>query len=158
VNRAHAAQPYPHGLRAKIYCLGTIAKERQFRSSEEPHPATSVFFVSFLCAFPKLFPSPVYFDSGTNRLGFLAGRCGPVQRATEPYYALDCSVRGAALVKLVHRSIEQARPAGPSWPLLPAPSVRVEHEPVGAEERPSTGPAIARCLLRYAMVHERAIT
>ena len=155
VNRARAAQPYPHGLRAKIHCLGTIGKDRQFRSSEGRHPKTSVFFVSFLCAFPKLFPSLSTLTQEPTALGFLAVRYGPVQRATEPYYPLDCSGRGAALVKLVHRSIVQARPACPSWPLLPAPSVRVEHEPVGAEERPSTGPAIARCLLRNAMVHER---
>jgi hypothetical protein len=31
--------------------------------------------------------------------------------------------------------------------------IRVEHEPVGTEERPSTEPAVARCLLEYAMVH-----
>ena len=88
MNRAHAAQPYPHGLRAKIYCLGTIAKERQFRSSEEPHPATSVFFVSFLCAFPKPFPS---LSTSTQEppSGILAVRCGPCSRAAESYYALD---------------------------------------------------------------------
>jgi hypothetical protein len=32
-------------------------------------------------------------------------------------------------------------------------SIRVEHEPVGTEERPSTEPAAARCLLHHAMVH-----
>ena len=32
-------------------------------------------------------------------------------------------------------------------------SIRVEHEPGGTEERPLTGPAVARCLLHHAMVH-----
>jgi len=38
-------------------------------------------------------------------------------------------------------------------PRFEAASIRVEHEPVGTEERPSTEPAVARCLLHHAMVH-----
>jgi hypothetical protein len=47
--------------------------------------------------------------------------------------------------------IEQARPACSSWPLLL--SARVEHEPVGTQERPANEPAVARCLLHHVMVH-----
>src|SRR5438309_6729065 len=38
-------------------------------------------------------------------------------------------------------------------PRFEAASIRVEHEPIGTEERPSTEPAVARCLLHHAMVH-----
>jgi hypothetical protein len=38
-------------------------------------------------------------------------------------------------------------------PRFGSTSIRVEHEPVGAEERPSTEPAVTRCLLHHAMVH-----
>jgi hypothetical protein len=34
-----------------------------------------------------------------------------------------------------------------------ATSIRVEHDPVGTEERPAAEPAIARCLLHHVMVH-----
>ena len=88
----------------------------------------------------------------------LRNGCRACSRPCSPgHRAILCAwlVRGAAFVKLVHCSIEQARPACSSWPLLPAASIRFEHEPVGAEERPSTEPAVARCLLHHAMVHER---
>src|SRR5712691_9730112 len=38
-------------------------------------------------------------------------------------------------------------------PRFESASIRVEHEPVGTKERPSTEPAVARCLLHHAMVH-----
>lgn len=38
-------------------------------------------------------------------------------------------------------------------PRFESTSIRVEHVPVGAEERPSTEPAVARCLLHHVMVH-----
>src|SRR5438309_6973873 len=38
-------------------------------------------------------------------------------------------------------------------PRFESASIRVEHEPVDTEERPSTEPAVARCLLHHAMVH-----
>ena len=47
--------------------------------------------------------------------------------------------------------IEQARLACSSWPLL-LPT-RVEHEPLGTQERPANEPAVARRLLHYVMVH-----
>ena len=37
--------------------------------------------------------------------------------------------------------------------IAPRRVIRVEHEPVGAAERPSTEPAAARCLLHHAMFH-----
>ena len=43
-------------------------------------------------------------------------------------------------------------------PRFKATSLRVEHEPVGSEERPSTEPAVARCLLRHVMVRARDLT
>jgi hypothetical protein len=59
-------------------------------------------------------------------------------------------------VKLVHHSIEQ-RAAGMFFlaiaPRFEAASLRVEHEPVGTEERPLLGPAVARCLIHHVMVH-----
>jgi hypothetical protein len=103
-------------------------KERHFRASEERHPKASLVFVSFLCAFPKLFPS---LSTSTQEPPWAFSRFAAVlvRRDTEPYYALDRSVRGAALVKLVHRSIEQARPADSSWPLLPAASIVLNTNP-----------------------------
>lgn len=73
---------------------------------------------------------------------------------------LDRSVCRAAVVvrsvKLVHQRIESGE-AGMSFlaiaPRFDSASIRVEHEPVGTEERPWTGPAVARCLLQHAMVH-----
>jgi hypothetical protein len=38
-------------------------------------------------------------------------------------------------------------------PRCEAASLRVEHEPVGTEERPLLGRAVARCLLHHLMVH-----
>ena len=38
-------------------------------------------------------------------------------------------------------------------PRFESASIRVEHEPVGTGERPSTEPAVARCLLYHVMVH-----
>jgi hypothetical protein len=38
-------------------------------------------------------------------------------------------------------------------PRFESTSIRVEHESVGTEERPSTEPAVARCLLHLVMVH-----
>jgi hypothetical protein len=35
-------------------------------------------------------------------------------------------------------------------PRLESRSIRVEHESVGTEERPSTEPAVARCLLHHS--------
>jgi len=40
-------------------------------------------------------------------------------------------------------------------PRFESTSIRVEHESVGTEEWSSTEPAVARCLLHHAMVHER---
>ncbi len=92
------------GPAAVVMPVYRAKKERHFRASEERHPKASLFFVSFLCAFPKLFPS---LSTSTQQPPWAFSRFATVlvRRATEPYYALDCSVRGAALVKLVHRSI-----------------------------------------------------
>jgi hypothetical protein len=38
-------------------------------------------------------------------------------------------------------------------PRFGSTSIRAEHEPAGTEERPSTEPAVARCLLHRVMVH-----
>jgi hypothetical protein len=74
----------------------------------------------------------------TNRLGAFSRIAAVLVRRGSSRIMRLIGLRGAALVKLVHRSIEKARPACSSWPLLPAASIRIEHEPVGAKERPST--------------------
>ena len=43
-------------------------------------------------------------------------------------------------------------------PRFESASIRVEHEPVGTEERPLTEPAFARCPLHHVMVHLRDLT
>ena len=43
-------------------------------------------------------------------------------------------------------------------PRFESTSIRVEHEPAGTGERPSTEPAVARCLLHHVMVHSARLT
>jgi hypothetical protein len=143
------------------------------RASGERHPTASLFFVSFWahfqnCFLPCLLPVGAV-DSdhpGACPAGSLLAAV-LVRQGAEPYYALQRSVPAAASCcscgqTLAGRPwcrageagpspIKQARPACSSWPLLL--SARVEHEPVGTQERPANEPAVARCLLHYVMVH-----
>ena len=127
------------------------------------------FFVSFWAHFPKAVSFFVYFQFS---------RCDPDD--PEPHFSpqslfarprtilcassLDagrCFVLLLCAPKLAwpwYRAceagpspIELARPACSSWPLLL--SARVEHEPVGTQERPPNEPAVARCLLHHVMFH-----
>ncbi len=70
--------------------------------------------------------------------------------------ALAARPLSRAKVKLVHQRIESGE-AGMFFQAITSPreatSIRVEHESVGTEGRPRTGPATARCLLLHAMVH-----